>query len=137
MFSLLEYLIRFLTKVLVKLWFGIFQIFLKFCSLFKIFAPQNPLRNHHRCLKGMQCLPKLHVLLKIHVEGFDKILRLFIFVIFANIIKIICSFDGVYAQKLPKNHHKSLRWVWHCLNSILSFRVYIKISDKIISQVVL
>ena len=73
----------------------------------------------------MQSLSKLLVLLKIHVEGFDKILRLFIFVIFANIFKIVFSFDSVFTHKVPKNCHSSFRWAWHCLNLIVSFRVYI------------
>ena len=38
----LEYIIRFPTRLLVKLCFGHFGIFLKFYSLFKIFAPQKP-----------------------------------------------------------------------------------------------
>ena len=51
----------------------------------------------------MQRLPKLVVLLKTHVEGFDKIVKLSIFVIFANMFKIIFSFESVFAQKGPKN----------------------------------
>ena len=38
----LEYLIRFPTKLLVKLYFGNVWMFLKFYLLFKIFAPQKP-----------------------------------------------------------------------------------------------
>ena len=50
----------------------------------------------------MQRSPKLLALLKIHVEGFDKIVRLSIFVIFANIFKIIFSFDIVFAHITQK-----------------------------------
>ena len=56
-----------LLAPLVKLCFGNFRIFLKFCSHFQIFATQNPPKNHYRCLNEMQRLPKLLVLLKIHV----------------------------------------------------------------------
>ena len=132
-FRPLEYIIKFPTKLLVKLHFGNFWIFLKFCLLFKIFPPQKPSKNHHRCLKRIQRFPKLLVSMKIHVEGFDKIVRLSIFVIFAHIFKIIFSFHSVWAHKVPKNRHRSLEWVWYCLSSILSFTVYIKISDKIVS----
>ena len=76
---------------------------------------------------------KITCLIEIHVEGFDEIRRSSIFVIFANIFKIIFSFDSVFAHKVPKNCHGSLKSVWHYLNSTVPFRVYIKISDKIVS----
>ena len=129
----LEYIIRFLIKLLVKLCFENFWILLKFCWLFKIFAPQKPPWNCHRCLKRMQLLPKLLDLLKIYVESFDKIVQLSIFVRLASIFIIIFSFDSVFAHKVHKNCHNFLKWAWHWLNQIVSFRVYIKISDKLVS----
>ena len=39
-----EYLVRFPTKLLVKLRFGDFQKILRFCSGFTIFAPKNPIK---------------------------------------------------------------------------------------------
>ena len=81
----------------------------------------------------MQLLPKLLDLLKIYVEGFDKIVQLSIFVRLASIFIIIFSFDSVFAHKVHKNCHNFLKWAWHWLNQIVSFRVYIKISDKLVS----
>ena len=131
--SSLEYIKIFLTKLIIKLWFENFWILLKFCSLFKVSGPQKPPKNHQQYLKGMQLLPKLLVLPKINVESFGKIVKLSIFVIFADIFKIIFSFDSVFAHKVPKNCHRSLEWVRLCLNSIVSFGVYIKTSNKIVS----
>ena len=47
----LDSILRFPKKLLVKLCFGNFQMFLGICSLFIIFAPQKPPQNHHRSLK--------------------------------------------------------------------------------------
>ena len=138
----------------------------------------------------MQSLLKLLVLLKADVEGFDKILRLSISVIFANIFKIIFSFDSVFAHKVlknvtvplnrcgivwirlwpldyisefptkllfklcfgnfriflksysifkifpplkpTKNHHRSLKEVWHKPNLLFIFIKYVKIFDKFV-----
>ena len=85
----------------------------------------------------MQHLPKLLVLLKIHVQGFYKLLGFCIFVIFANVFKIIFSFDIVFAQEIPTYCHRSDKWKWHRLNSIVFIRIYIKISGKIVSLVAL
>ena len=34
-------------------------------------------------------------------------------------------------KKTPTNYCRFLKWVWHLLNLLASFRVYNKISDKI------
>ena len=110
--------------MLFKLCFGYFKIFLRLNSLSTIFAPQKPPKNHHRSLKEMQRLPKLLVLLKINVEGFGKIFRYTICITFANISKIIFSFDSVFAPKAPKHRDRAHKWVWHRLNTIMSFRKF-------------
>ena len=50
----------------------------------------------------MQCLPKLLALLKIHVKGFKKILRLSIFVICANILRLYLVLTLFFPTKYPK-----------------------------------
>ena len=124
----LEYILRFQTKLVFKLSFGNFRIFLRLCSLFTIFAPQKTPKNYHWSLKGMRCPPKLLVLLKIHVRGFKKIVSKAIFVIIANIFQITFSSDSVFAPKAPNNRYRSFKWVW-----IMPFRVCIKIYDRFIS----
>ena len=49
----LEYVIRFPTKLLLKLCFGYFRTFLRLCSLFPIFAPHKPPKNPHSSLKAV------------------------------------------------------------------------------------
>ena len=40
-------------------------------------------------------------------------------------------------KKTPKNYHRSVKWVWHLRNMLASFTEYDKISDKVVSEVVL
>ena len=61
----------------------------------------------------------------------------------------LCSFLTFYVQfwhcsvlrlcglaiKTTKNHHRTLKWVWHRLDLILLFRAYIKISNKIFQYI--
>ena len=114
----------------------------RFSNIFKViltfdnFASQKPQKNHHRSLKDIWHQPKLLLLFKMNVKVFDKIVSLAIFVIFAIIFKVIFSFDNVFTSKTSNNCHRSLKWIWHCLNLSMS-RVFIKISDKIISYVAL
>ena len=71
-FRPLEYIIRLPTKLLVKLRFGDFRIFLKFCSLIIISLPQKLPKNHHTSLEGVAST-KFLLMFKIHVKVFDKI----------------------------------------------------------------
>ena len=44
------------------------------------------------------------------------------------------SLDDVFPKETPRNCHRSLKWLWHPPNLLRSFRVYIKISNKVISK---
>ena len=107
-----------------------FRIFFGLYSGLTIFASQKPQKDHHRSLKQILHQRKLLLLFKISVKVFRKIV---IFVILAIIFKVILSFDNFFTSKTPKNGHRSLKWVWHPLNLLASFKVYNKISDKIVS----
>ena len=45
------FIITFLKKLLFKLWFEDFQIFLRLCTLFIILAPQNPPKKSSQLLE--------------------------------------------------------------------------------------
>ena len=128
----LEYILRFQTKLVFKLSFGNFRIFLRLCSLFTIFAPQKTPKNYHWSLKEMRCPPKLLVLLKIHVRGFKKIvtgplngcgscpleyvlkfttglLVKLCFGSFRIFLKLYSLFNIFVSQKPPESHHRPLK----------------------------
>ena len=69
--------LEYISNFLVKLCFGNFWIFLKSCSLFKIFAPHKPTRNYHRSLKEVWHKSNLFFVFIIHVKVFDKFVSLF------------------------------------------------------------
>ena len=107
----LDYILKFPAKLLVKVCFGDFRIFLRLYSRLIIFASQKPQKNHHRSLKDIWHQPKLLLLFKMNVKVFDKIVSLAIFVIFAIIFKVIFSFDNVFTSKTSNNCHRSLKWI--------------------------
>ena len=133
----LDHILKFSTKLLVKVRFRDFRIFLRLYSRLTIFASQKTTRKIITDLRKRHGISKSYFFLfKIHVKVFDKIVSSVIFVIFAIIFKVIFSFDNVCTSKTPKNWHRSLRWVWHCLNLSMS-GVFIKICDKIFSFIYL
>ena len=75
-FCPLEYISKFPTKLLVKLCFKNFWIFLKSCLLFKIFSPHKPTKNYHMSLKEVWHKPNLLFLFIIHVKICDKFIFL-------------------------------------------------------------
>ena len=96
----LEYIIRFLIKLLVKLRFGDSEIFLRFCSLLIFFPPQKPPKNHHTSLKKL--LAKL--LFKLCFGGF-------------RIFSTLCSLCSIIPpKKLLKNHHTFMKKVFRQAN---------------------
>ena len=68
----LECILKFATKLLAKLCLGNFKMFLKFYSLFKIFAPQKPPKNYHRSLNEVCHKSNLLFLFIIYVKVFHK-----------------------------------------------------------------
>ena len=59
-----------------------------------------------------------------------KVLFFFkIFVTFVDIVGVMFSFTVFQPKKLPKNYHRSIKWVWHPLNLLASFRGYNKFSS--------
>ena len=102
----LEYIIWFPLKSLFKFCFGNFQIFLKFCPLFVMFAPQKPLKNHPRFQKDVWGKPNLLFLFKIHLKVFDKVISSVLFVTFCNIFEVMLRFESLLSerntQKLPQ-----------------------------------
>ena len=114
----LEY-IRFPEKLLVKLCFGSFRIFLNFCSFFNIFAPQKPPKNHHRCLKEMQRLSKLLVLLKYTLRVLTKFvghLVLLYLLIFLRLYLVLTMFLPTKYPKIvtgPLNRY-GIIWIRLC-----------------------
>ena len=144
--SIKLYILRFHTKLLVKLRFPNFRIILRLYSPLTICASQKQQqkkkKRKEKKKKSSQSLEeilyqvKLLLLSKIHVNAFEKIISSAIFVIVAIIFKVIFSFPNVFTSKTHQNCHRSLKCVLHCLNLSIS-RVFIKISYKIVSSVAL
>ena len=101
---LLDYIIRFPTRLLFKLCFGDFRIFLRLLSLFTIFARQKPSENHHKSLKVVWYKPNLILLFKIHVNVFDK----FVFYI------TYCKLQGIFCLIKFSNFSNLLIWILNC-----------------------
>ena len=113
----LEYIIIFLTKFLFKLLFGDFQIFLRLCSLFTIFVPQKPPKNHYRSLEEVWHKPHLLLLFKIAV----KILEKFVFYI------AYCKLRGMFCFIKICNFWNLLIWMLNCskcTESIFFFLIF-------------
>ena len=71
-FCPLDYILKFPTKFLVKLCFGNFLIFLKFCLLFKISAPQKTTKKWSEVKKEIRHKPNVFFLFIINVKVFNK-----------------------------------------------------------------
>ena len=103
------YFKKFPSRLLVKVCFKDFRIFLRLYSRLMIFSSQKPHKSYHWSLKEIWHQPKLLILFKIHVTVFDKIVSSVIFVTFAIIFQAIFSFDNFFTSKTPKNCYRFLK----------------------------
>lgn len=111
----LEYIFRFPIKLLIKMSFGNFSMFLgyKVMVILQDFCiSQNDLKQSQISGKVV-ALSKFTFAFKKHVKSFNRNVYSVIFVIFANIFEITFSFYGVSAPKTHKKCHESLKYVLH------------------------
>ena len=127
----LDYIIRFPTKLIAKLCFGNFRIFLKFCSLFKIFAPKMPPKKSSQVFeKGVSSNKFTFVVWNTCLGLWQNCYLSFlchIYEYFWGTVPLLWCF-------LPKGHqnyHRFLKWVWHLLDLLASFKVCNKISNSV------
>ena len=114
------------------------QYFLSFVYFLQFFHPKKHRKIHLRPFKQLRLQTNLISLFEIHVKVFEKI-------VIEDFFCHICQYCSGNIQllrcylpkKTPKSYNRSLKWLWHSLNLLAFFRVYNKISDKIVSQVVL
>ena len=69
-----------------------------------------------------------------YIWRFSTNLLVMLFLSYFELLLKLCSVLIVFPPKeTPRNCHRSLKWVWHPANLLRLFRLYIKISNKMIS----
>ena len=100
-----------------------FLIVLWLCFFLRFWHLKNHPKNHYSSLRKVWHQTNLLSLFEIHVKGFDKKNFKF-FLSFLWIFLRLCSFlRFCHPQKNPKNHHNSLKKVWHQTNLLSLFKV--------------
>ena len=115
----------------------IFKYFESFIHFLRFLYPKNHPKNYHSSLKKVWHNTNLFSLFEIHVKVFGKLFFKFILPHLWILLRWCSVFTVFWPKKTPKNYYRPFKWIWDPLNLLGFFKVYNKISGKIVSYVVL
>ena len=128
----LKDVIRFPIKFFVKLCFGNFRILSKFYLLLRFLHPKNHEKIITGVWKGCNVCQSYLSYWKYMLRVLTKLLGYLFLSYLLIFLRLYLVFDNVFFHKVPKNHHRSLKEVWHKPNLLFLFIIHVKICDKFI-----